>query len=99
MPPRAGAGSWSGASPCPRPGDPVRWAKAKVPEGVGFPTKPKPAIALREPAWVPGCRGAGRSGEAPFLRETIEGNAPPSPRARKRPRVDDWREPGGRAQV
>jgi hypothetical protein len=61
-PPDAGTRSWTGAGTCPRPGDPVRRAKAKVPEGVGFPTKPEQAIAMLEHAWRRGCRCAEGAG-------------------------------------
>jgi hypothetical protein len=75
--------------------DPVRRAKARVPEGVGSPTKPKPAIALREPAWAPGVprhwvageerRGTFSAGEAraPRSRGVLKG-LPPTPVGIKR---------------
>ncbi|HLH71619.1 MAG TPA: transposase [Candidatus Dormibacteraeota bacterium] len=40
--------------------DPVRRARAKVPEEVSFPTKPELAIARLEPAWAQGERGRDR---------------------------------------
>jgi len=57
--------------------DPARRAKAKVPEGVGFQTKPEQAIAMLEHAWAQGVpmrwvTGDDVYGDAPRLRETVE---------------------------
>ncbi|HLH67518.1 MAG TPA: IS701 family transposase [Candidatus Dormibacteraeota bacterium] len=57
--------------------DPARRARAKVPEEVGFQTKPELAIAMLEHAWAQGVpmrwvTGDEVYGDAPRLRETIE---------------------------
>jgi len=59
--------------------DPVRRARAKVPEEVGFQTKPELAIAMLEHAWAQGVpmrwvTGDEVYGDAPRLREIIEGH-------------------------
>ncbi len=59
--------------------DPVRRARAKVPEEVGFQIKPELAIAMLEHAWAQGVpmrwvTGDEVYGDAPRLREIVEGH-------------------------
>jgi SRSO17 transposase len=93
--------------------DPVRRAKAKVPEGVSFQTKPEHAIAMLEHAWAQGVpmrwvTGDEVYGDASSLRETVERHgrgyvlavSSPTPVGTERPpEVGPSRNPGGRPRT